>query len=310
MFVYRAIKLFDDTGDVKDRQRTGRARTVRTAEAIKAVKARIRRNPVRKQKILSREMGISQISMSRIIKQDLGLGAYKRHTGHLLTHALMEKRKEKSKRLLADYAGAEYRRILFTDEKNFTVEEKFNKQNDRVYARSSKEAAELVPRVQKGHHPASVMVWWGVSYEGVTEVHFCEKGVKTSARVYQESVLERVVKPLNQSLFQNKPWTFQQDSAPAHKAKTTQAWLTENVPRFISVDHWPSASPDLNPLDYKLWSILEEMVCTKRHPNMESLKINLKRAVDSFPMEIVRAAIDEWPTRLKACIRANGGHFE
>ncbi|KAL4100711.1 hypothetical protein QTP88_020745 [Uroleucon formosanum] len=32
--------------------------------------------------------------------------------------------------------------ILFTDEKFFTIEEKFNRQNDRVYAHNSQEAAE------------------------------------------------------------------------------------------------------------------------------------------------------------------------
>jgi len=40
------------------------------------------------------------------------------------------------------------------------------------------------------------MVWCGVSNQGVTPLHFCEKGVKTGARVYQEDVLQGVVKPL------------------------------------------------------------------------------------------------------------------
>lgn len=309
-FVYRAVKLFGDTGGVRDRQRSGRPRTVRTPKAIKAVKKRIDRKPLRKQKILSREMQISQKSMSRIIKEDLGLSAYKRHTGHLLTAALKEKRKRKSKALLSRYAKNAHRQILFTDEKIFTVEESFNKQNDRVYARSSREASQLIPRVQRGHHPASVMVWWGVCYDGVTKLHFCEKGVKTSAKVYQSTVLEPIVKPLNQSIFTNKPWTFQQDSAPAHKAKTTQLWLKNNVPDFITTDDWPAGSPDLNPLDYKLWSVLEGMVCSTRHPNIESLKRALVRAVDNFPMHEVRLAIDGWPHRLKSCWKANGSHFE
>ena len=29
----------------------------------------------------------------------------------------------------------------------------------------------------KGHHPPYV-VWWGVSYEGVIELHFCAQGEK------------------------------------------------------------------------------------------------------------------------------------
>jgi hypothetical protein len=81
-----------------------------------------------------------------------------------------------------------------------------------------------VPRVQTGHHhPSYIMVWWGVSHQGVNPLHFCEKGVKTAAQVYQEDVLQRVVKPLNTTLFNCQTWVFQQDSAPAHKAKMTQA---------------------------------------------------------------------------------------
>ena len=57
-----------------------------------------------------------------------------------------------------------------------------------------------------------------------------------------------------QPLFHGENWSFQHVSASAHKARTTQQWPETNVPDFISTSDWPSASPDLNPLDYKLWS--------------------------------------------------------
>ena len=41
---------------------------------------------------------------------------------------------------------------------------------------------------------------------------------------------------------------------PAHNAWTTQQLKETNVPDFISTSDWPSVNPDLNPLDYKLWS--------------------------------------------------------
>jgi len=47
-------------------------------------------------------------------------------------------------------------------------------------------------------------------------------------------------------MFQNRPWIFQQDSAPVHKAETMQQWLENHVPEFISSEHWPLASPDHN----------------------------------------------------------------
>ena len=141
-------------------------------------------------------------------------------------------------------------------------------------------------------------------------LHFCELGVKTKAKNYQEDILEQVVKPLNDSLFNGEQWSFQQDSATSHKAKKTQRWLTANVPDFISTDAWPSASPDLNPLDYAIWSKLEAKVCCKPHTSVDALKRSLLRERDALSMDTMRKSIEEWRPRLEACIRAKGGYFE
>ena len=90
---------------------------------------------------------------------------------------------------------------------------------------SSKKARELVPRIEQGHYPASVMAWWG----GIIYLHFCEKGIKKVARNYQWDILTNVAEPLNQAMFPNRPWIFQQDSALACKAKTMQQWLENHV---------------------------------------------------------------------------------
>ena len=46
--------------------------------------------------------------------------------------------------------------------------------------------------------------YWGVSYGATTKLRFCEKGVKTSAKVYENTVLEPIVKPFNNTLFSNE----------------------------------------------------------------------------------------------------------
>ena len=112
------------------------------------------------------------------------------------------------------------------------------------------------------------------------------------------------------TLFHGQNWSFQQDSAPAHKAQTTQQWQETNVLDFISISDWPSASPYLNSLDYKLWSKLQEMACKKRHPNIESLKQSLRKAAADFPVDVLRNSIEGWPQSLKDCVCTNGGHFE
>jgi len=64
--------------------------------------------------------------------------------------------------------------------------------------------------------------------------------------VYKEDVLQ-IVKPLNMTLFNGQKWVFQHDSAPAHKAKTTQEGLQRNLLAFTGAETWPSRSADLKP---------------------------------------------------------------
>jgi hypothetical protein len=224
--------------------------------------------------------------MSRIIKSYFGFGAYKGSTGHLLMTSLKAMRLVKSKELIRQRGAEGCRKILFSEEKLFTIEQKFNKQSDQVHMCQ-------------------------MSYDKITKLHLCETGLKTSAKFDQEDVLERLVKPLNENMFNNEHWIFQQDSVPAHKAKTTQAWLTANVPAFISMAEWPFTSPDLNPLDYELWAILKSMAYwySKGHDSLESLKMSLNKVVDEFPMEVVRAEIDPWPIGLKECVKNREGYF-
>jgi len=66
-------------------------------------------------------MEIKALSVSRILRDDLGVRAYKRCTSHLLTDRLKAIRHERSKKLLRLYGRKKFKNILF-DEKIFTVE--------------------------------------------------------------------------------------------------------------------------------------------------------------------------------------------
>jgi len=90
----------------------------------------------------------------------------------------------------------------------------------------------------------------------------------------------------------------------------TQEWLQRNVLAFISAGDWPLGSPDLNPWDYKLWAVLEDKACQKWQNNLDSLKRSLVKAAAEIPLETVCAVIAEWLEGLKACVEAEGGHFE
>ncbi len=56
-----------------------------------------------------------------------------RVTGHLLNTCLRSLQLKWLKKLMFIYSKNLFKKILFTDEKIFTIEQKFNKQNDNVY---------------------------------------------------------------------------------------------------------------------------------------------------------------------------------
>ena len=74
------------------------------------------------------------------------------------------------------------------------------------------------------------MVLRVVSHNGdVMTPHFFEQGLRVNADGYIH-VLETVVKPWMDLVANGSPYIFQQDSAPAHKPRQTQAWLYDNLP--------------------------------------------------------------------------------
>ncbi|XGW03855.1 hypothetical protein V3C99_015196, partial [Haemonchus contortus] len=145
---------------------------------------------------------------------------------------------------------------------------------------------------------------------GKTLMIFVDPGVKIYKDYYLKTILEDVLLPWANSNFNGRPWTFQQDSAPSHKAKIVQAWCKSELPDFISAEEWPASSPDLKPPDYNLWSYLESKACATSHPNLDSLKASLTREWDEIDDALLRPIIDAFPKQLRAVVSVKGGRIE
>ena len=98
-------------------------------------------------------------------------------------------------------------------------------------------------------------------------------------------------------------FTFQQDrpSAPAHRAHPTVKLLETEVPDFISPSLWPPNSPDLNPVDYKIWGIVQERVYRQPISNIDELRERIVAAWEAVDQRVIDAAIRQWRQRLLAC---------
>ena len=155
------------------------------------------------------------------------------------------------------------------------------------------------PDVMKTKFPATVTIFGVVSSEGL----------KVNTKVYLD-VLKCVVIPWCNQVAGSRPWVWQQDSAPAHKFKETQAWLQKECYDFVPFSHWHPSSPDLNPLDYFVWSYVENITNMTSHNTKASLIAASRRVFTDLPPALVEKACSQFRIRIEPVIEAEGGYIE
>ena len=305
-----AVKRYNELGTTNDRHRCGRPRTARTSSKIRVIRELIRRNPKRSMRKVARSLEIDVKSVRTIVKGDLKLYPFKMTRRQQLTTLQKKKRMERAKILLNRLKdGTNSDDIIFSDEKMFDVEAKFNTQNDRILAKSADCIPNSVKSVFRCQKPASVMVWAAISESWRSPLIFVKEGAKIDANSYIEDILTPAHIEMKKH-FKNRSFIFQQYGAPSHTANKTQDWCESHFPAFWRKDLWPPSSPDLNPLDFCLWSILEKEACATVHNNTEALKKSLEREWAKIPQETIRAAVKSFRGRLERIIAAKGGHIE
>jgi len=87
---------------------------------------------------------------------------------------------------------------------------------------------------------------------------------------------------------------------PAHRAKERVDLSTETS-AFIPPTLWPPNSPDLNPVDYKVWSVLQEQVYKVKVNDVDELHQRIQTGWDELDRRIIDMAIKQWCTHLSLC---------
>ena len=259
---------------------------------------------------MAAESRMSETSMRRLAKCELKFKSYHLLHRHFISEATAKKRLDRAKSLLGRIQDGTLINIIFSDEKLFTIERSYNRQNDRILGTGISSLPKTEKTVTRKQGPPSVMVWAAASETGRSPLVFVNPGVKINANYYVEAILEKGLLPWAKKIYKKRRFTFQQDGAPAHTSRLAQSWCQEKLPAFISKEEWPPSSPDLNPLDFSLWAILEAKACAKEHTNLEALKRSLIKAWESIPEEQVRTACAGFQDKLKKVVMAKGWYIE
>ena len=88
--------------------------------------------------------------------------------------------------------------------------------------------------------------------------------------------------PYANRIYGNDYFCFQQDSAPAYKAKRSIQWIEENLSDSISTNEWPASSPDINPLDFCIFGYILRKLGNRKSMTVEMFKNHLIKIWDQI----------------------------
>ena len=122
-------------------------------------------------------------------------------------------------------------------------------------------------------------------------------------------VLIDIVKLWMETVASGRLYVFQQDDASAHTNHLIQNWLSDNVDIFWSKEFWSPNSPDLNLLDYYVWSIVERITNKSWHSNVTSLRTAIEAAFVGMDNATLQCACERFRLRIEVVIH-NGRYIE
>lgn len=274
------------------------------------------------QREIARHLNISKTSVFEILKES-ELKCYRRIKCNLLSERHQEMRKNKSLALINRFESeCAWKRVWFSDEAKFSLRPPLNTQNDRIYreVRVKTDIPEEDLLVEYDKLQPSVLCYAAVSWYGKTELRFLEgyyqssegrKKKTVNQQVYCEEMCPQMFSDIR-NVMGDQTWTWQQDGARAHTARASVQFLQQSTPDFIEPEDWPSKSPDLNVMDYCIWSLLltELQNCRRDIKSIDDLKTSLGKAWNDIPQVTLKNATQAWISRLRHCSEVHGRHFE
>lgn len=306
----RLLTLFRRTGSVQYKNPTKKKPVTGNEENEFAVIASVIENPYTSQNLIAENIGISQASVSRILKK-YNYHPYKIQLHQELSENDYGKRVEFCMWVLDKVADDEnfLNSVLFSDECTFHNNGTVNRHNFHYYSDSNPHQFGII----HNQHRWSVNVWGGIIGQHLIGPYFFEEHL--NGMLFLEFLRNHF--PV---LLQNIPldirstmW-LQMDGAPAHFHREVREYLNVNFRnRWIGrngFQNWPPRSPDLTSLDFFLWGYIKGIVYNTPPTTPDNLKQRIREAFLNVSPRMLANVAESFRKRICLCLESDGRHFE
>ena len=299
-----------ESGDLCDRSRSGRPRSVRSPTNVTAVLEAYGDSPTMSTRQASAQIGVSQRTIQRILHAE-GLHPYKLQLLQEISDEDCADRLTFCEEMLnaVQHDESLLSHILWTDEAHFHLSGEVNRHNCRYWSKENPEYTSSAPL-----HSPKTTVWCGIWSGGIVGPIFFDATVTgiSYLSMLKEHLLPRLQKI---SQFTSGQLWFMHDGAPPHWSTAVRNWLNDIFDQqWIGRGgpmSWPARSPDLTPCDFYLWGDLKRRVYSCKVTSITQLKQRIIAEIAMTSHEALQAAVStHLAKRLQLCAKRNGGHIE
>lgn len=289
----------------------GVQRRIRTPVFEENVLNRIADNPENSTRKLSLELGVSRMTVWRVLHEQQ-LYPYHLQRVQGLIEADYQPRILFCNWFLQQCINPHFQSVvLFTDEAKFTRDAIMNFHNNHQWAEENPHAI-----MQSRHQQTfSCNIWAGIVGDYLIGPMFLPDRLNgQNYRYFLENDLPLLLENVPLEI-RHQLW-FMHDGAPAHFSLLAREYLNNHYPnRWIGRGApvaWPPRSPDCNPLDFFFWGHMKNLVYSTPIHTIAELRDRINHGFDvvrNSPGMLQRVR-QSMVRRCQGCIAAEGRHFE
>lgn len=271
-------------------------------KAVKRLEKRIDHKDGISQRLLAKQFGVHQSSISRTLKQKTNIRYRKKIKAPKRTPAQAAAVRPKCGRLVKIFRE---KTIILDDESFFTLSNSDLSGNAGFYTSNIQQTPNDVKLKRKSKFEEKLLVWVAFSKKGISQHYIVPSGQAINEDVYINKCLTKLERFITK-FHENDEIVFWPDLASSHYSNKTQAYLRSKSIEYVAKVHNPANVPELRPIE-DFWAELKRAVYAKcwKAENLDKLRNRIEYCIKKIDSERVHSLGASTFTRVDA-VRRHG----